>query len=160
MARCRGIGSPAGTNTNTNTNTMTTMSTPTTYAIAVLRNVYRPDIQGERTVRFVQEDGQNHPEEYRTYPSAQEALDAVDELDGEVYCTGNNEAGRPDYVVVKDTVADYITSGRWGDMSNYDWDECECANIDEDGNACGECSACIDMMIDQDIEYIHRNLIQ
>lgn len=157
------IGSAAGTNANTNTimttNTIRgTYGHNTTYAIAVLRNVYRPDIQGERTVRFVHDD-ETRKDDYTAYESIEAAQEAIDDMESGTYHTSNNEAGAPKYVIVDSSVADYLTTGRGGDMSSYNWDDCDCETKDEDGNACGECSACIDMMIDQDIEYIHRNAV-
>ena len=138
--------------------TPTTMSTPTTYAIAVLRNVYGPDIQGDRTVRFVHDD-ETRKDDYTAYESIEAAQEVIDDMESGTYHTSNNEAGAPEYVIVDSSVADYLTTGRGGDMSSYDWDDCDCDNKDEEGNACGECSVCIDMMIDQDIEHVHHNAI-
>lgn len=136
------------------------MKAPTTFAIAILRNFYHHDIQGQRSVLFVQEEGQKHPEDYKTYDTLRDALDAVDEMDYEVYYLSHNEADRPEYVIVDADVADYIISGRGGDMSNYDWDDCDCDNCDADGNACGQCNVCIDMMIDQDIDHVRDNAVE
>jgi hypothetical protein len=57
------------------------MATSTTYAIAVLRNVYSPDTQGDRTVRFIGSD--NHPEEHTTYNTIDAAQETIDNMEGE-----------------------------------------------------------------------------
>lgn len=125
--------------------------TQKSYAIAILRNVFMPDIQGMRSVRFVS-DEQYQTEYYDTFDEAKEKLE---ELDNDIYCTCNNEAGRPEYVIVDEDVADYIQSGRNSDGGNYDWDGCDCTR--NNGDCCGECQTCLDHMIDDDIAYIQNN---
>ena len=133
------------------------MNTAATYAIAVLRNVYGPDLQGDRTIRFVHDD-ETRKDDYTAYDSIEAAQEVIDEKESGTYYTSNNEAGAPEYVIVEAGVADYITTGRGGDMSSYDWDDCECDNRDANGNTCGECSVCIALMIDQDIELVRHNV--
>ena len=89
--------------------------------------------------------------EYRYYDdydvmSYKEAMQKIEELDGEVYVLRHNEYSRPDYIIVDANSAGWVFGGRNGDMSNYDWDDAECD--------CGECNVCIDMMNKQDTEYI------
>ena len=111
------------------------MSKSTQYAIATIPNYYMPDIQGNNA----------------------EAQSAIDELEDETYCLSHGEAGRPEYVIVDDCVADYIDGGRNSDGSNYDWDDNDCDK--NNGDCCGECQQCIEMMIDQDREYVKANAV-
>ncbi len=112
------------------------------FYIAILGNYYLPDIQGERSVRWAShEQGEAMP-----FDSIEEAKAWIEEAESDVYVTSHNEAGRPEYMVVDERVYDYISGGRNQDMSNYDWDGAECD--------CGECETCIDMMIDQDRDYV------
>lgn len=133
------------------------MSTTTPYAIAILGEFYAPDIRGERTVRFVTDaDKYDLPVLFDT---AEDAKSRIDDLEEDVYYLAHNEAGRPEYVILSESIADHIRTGRGGDQSNYDWDAHQCDQMDSDGNACGECSACIDMMIDQDRGMVRANAV-
>ena len=111
--------------------------------IAILKNVYYPDIQGKSAVTFVHtENDQN----INYFDSIEEAVEEKEKLESETYLLSNNEAGRPEYYIVNDNVGDYILSGRNYDMSNYNWNDANCD--------CGECFKCFQMMIDQDRSYI------
>lgn len=112
------------------------------YTIAVLRNVYQPDIQGESQPQFYT-DNHGLIVEFETIEEAQ-AL--VAEWKSGVIVIGNNEYAAPDYHIVDVSTAEYVLSGRGGDMSNYEWEGCICE--------CGECADCIGMMIEQDCDYI------
>jgi hypothetical protein len=132
------------------------MTTSTkTYMIAILRNVYQPDLSGLGTVRFYHEEpnDQHHPEYYSTIEDAQEQIDM---LEDDSYYTCNGEAGAPEYIIVDDDIGDYILDGRNGDLSNYDWSDCGCERGD-DNDCCGECQECLEYMIDQDRQYILDN---
>lgn len=119
------------------------------YAIAILRSVYQPDIQGAGSVRWVMDDdGQS----IRIYDSVYDARAARDDLDSDVYVCQHGEAGRPEYIVLDQDVAEYVDSGRDGDGSNYDWDDVECCR--NDGHACGECDTCLSAIRDQDRSYV------
>lgn len=109
-----------------------------TYKIVELKNTYTPDLQGDRQPIVLDEA-------YENYTDTQ---DAVYELDHEVYVTSNNEADRPDYLIVEEIDADYVEDGRNMDMGNYNWSESECD--------CGECSDCCEMMISQDRAYLRQ----
>jgi len=126
------------------------------YAIAILRQAYNPDLQGIEAVRFVMEDG---GQEIKLYDNLDEARAAVEALDAATYHTQNNESGRPEYLIVDENVAEYILSGRGGDLGNYDW-EFKCDNPDEDGNHCGECTACVRGMIQEDKDFIRANRVE
>lgn len=131
------------------------MSTNKQYAIAILRNAYQPDMQGLGAVHFEMDDNQRNINLY----SLDDAKARIEELDGDVYVTTNGEAGRPDYYIVDEVTADYIETGRNSDMSDYDWDNDPCTSHDNDGNACGECKECIDMMINQDRQLVQSNAV-
>lgn len=123
------------------------------YSIAILKDIFRPDIQGKRQVGWITDDN-GAPIQYDTIG---EARVAIAERDSAIHYTEHNEAGRPDYVIVEDLTVDYICGGRNGDMSNYDWADNSCTR--HKGECCGECNECITMMIDQDREYIHNSAI-
>jgi len=119
------------------------------FSVAVLREMFSPDIQGRGAVDFVRsDDGQNDIE---AYSSVDEARARVAALDNEVYVTSAGEAGRPEYVVVSYDDACWISEGRNSDMGNYDWEGAACD--------CGDCKICFEMMIAQDRSYIRRNKI-
>lgn len=126
----------------------------TTYMIAKLNNVYMPDLQCLGSVRFVQRDDGQDAEYFETLGDAKTKLA---ELNHETYVTVNGESDRPDYYIVDDNAGDWINSGRNGDLSNYDWDGCDCDK--NDGDCCGECSDCISHIIEQDRQYIIKNAI-
>ena len=115
------------------------------YRIAVLHDCYTPDLQGQRRP-VIKGD---------VYDTVDDARAEITRLtDGPLYID-NNIYGVT-YLVVNDVTADYIESGRNGDMSNYDWDNNDCTSSDQ-GQCCGECRDCITMMIDQDRECIRQN---
>lgn len=109
-----------------------------TYKIAVLRYAYQPDIAGLERVHFINEE----------FETVEEAKEFIAELDNEVYILQHNEYSRPDYVVVDEVTANWVESGRNGDLSNYDWSNAECT--------CGECNKCIATMIGQDRAYVRK----
>ena len=118
------------------------------FSVAVLREMFSPDIQGLGAVDFVRsQDGRDDVEAY----ALEEARDMVGELDNEVYYTSSGESGRPAYVVVSYDDAMWISEGRNSDMGNYDWEGAACD--------CGDCKICFEMMIAQDRSYIRRNKI-
>ena len=124
------------------------MSNKKWFSIAVLREVYGPDIQGHGAVDFLRsQDGRDDVEAF----ALEEARDMVGELDDEVYVTSNGESGRPEYVVVSYDDACWISEGRNSDMGNYDWEGADCD--------CGDCRNCTKMMINQDRDYVLRNKI-
>ena len=119
------------------------------YSIAILTNVYNVE---ETPTFYRADDRQGGDPEY--YDTISEAQGAVDEMLDQPYMTRNNEAGRPCYYIVSDIVADYMESGRNGDMGNYDWDTCDCPD-----ECCGECTVCHEYMVEQDRSYIINNVI-
>jgi hypothetical protein len=122
------------------------------YMIAILRDAYTPDLQGMRQVRFYDEMTE-HAEQYDTIKEAQEQ---IDKIQGETYCLSHNETGRPEYIIVDDSTAQYIMDGRDSDLGNYDWDDCDCDK--NNGDCCGECQTCLTHMIDEDRLYIKANI--
>jgi uncharacterized protein YjbI with pentapeptide repeats len=112
------------------------------YKIVQLGVFYLPDLQGDRTPRIL-------PDLYNTVADARMVVEA---LDMAIYHLQHNEAGRPDYLILREVDADFIESGRNGDGGNYDWGGAECD--------CGECSTCTKMMIDQDRWYCRHHQIQ
>jgi hypothetical protein len=117
----------------------------TTYRIARIREYYQGTLGVNNGPSI--DDG-----EYDTIEAAQAAIDAEKQ---ETYYLAHGEAGRPELIIVDDNTADYIESGRGGDMSNYDWpddDTVECHN-------CGECNSCIAMMEEQDCNYVRNNKV-
>ncbi|NPU90210.1 MAG: hypothetical protein HPY87_10095 [Fervidobacterium sp.] len=115
----------------------------TKYRVAKIRYAYKDSVNTPSPIPII------FDEIYDTY---EEAKDAVDELDNSLYILDNNEYSRPDYYIIPDNVAYYVESGRFGDMSNYDWDNAECE--------CGECNICLAMMIEQDRDYIVANAVE
>lgn len=128
----------------------------TTYAIAVLRQAYQPDLQNLEQVYFIKIEGDQH-DNLEIFDNLDDAEEMIDVLDSEIYVTTNGESGRPEYFIVEEDTADYIMSGRNSDMSNYNWDDCDCDK--NDGDCCGECEICNDYMIYQDRIYIKNNSI-
>lgn len=112
-----------------------------TYVIAILRDMYAPDAQGSRAVRYVTTDDG----EMMTYRSLADARDAVRELDRAIYRTASGEAGRPDYAIIA-----------WVDAMREI--ECEiddrCEIDDLACGGCGECRQCVDRLIDHHIAYV------
>jgi hypothetical protein len=119
------------------------------YQIATIPNYYEPDIQGHNAVKIGED----------IYDSIEDAQDAIDGLESDSYCLAHGEAGRPEYVILTTQDADYLSSGRNQDGSNYDWGNNDCAQ-GHNGDCCGECEGCIAMMIDQDREYAQRNAVE
>jgi hypothetical protein len=127
------------------------------YVIAILRDAYTPDLQGMRSVRFYTErDDNTHPELYDTVREAQEQIDTMESV---TYLLSHNECSRPEYLIVEDSTAQYILSGRDGDDDNYDWDSCDCNKRNDNGDCCGECQRCLTNMIDEDRLYIRNNAV-
>jgi hypothetical protein len=113
-----------------------------TYKIAELGNYYSPDIQGRRRVRISEE----------TYESVKEAESEINRKGSEIYRLTHNEAGRPDYYIIDENVAEYLETGRNYDLGNYYWDNADCD--------CGECDTCCQMMINQDRQYVINNSVE
>lgn len=84
-----------------------------------------------------------------SYDSVKEAIKVITEYDTTTYYLSVGEACRPDYYIVTNEVANYIKSGRNGDISKYNWSQAECV--------CTECKHCKDMMNNQDVDYIIKN---
>jgi len=121
----------------------------TYYKIVKLRNMYVPDLQCRRQAEILE----------GAYDTIIDAQCAIDDLQDAIYITDNGEAGAPEYIILEDVDADYISSGRGGDYSNYEWDGCTCGKGREN-NPCGECDACIQCMINQDVKYCQDNAIK
>lgn len=142
----------------TNDDNQTTGDKTMTYKIAVVPDYYRPDTRN--AVRISDYD-------YETIDAAQEY---IDDLEDDIYVTSHGEAGRPAYLILSDSDAEWISSGRNGDGSNYDWNGCECEHAnnapadynpgpDDEPYCCGECRSCIGHMIDADRFYVECNAV-
>jgi hypothetical protein len=142
-------------NNNNNKTKEKKMKTNETYAIAILRQAYQPDLQGIETVQFDRDDF----DKINEFDTVEKAQERVDELDNAAYCIQNGESGRPEHLIVDKNTMDYIQSGRDGDGSNYDWDW-DCDHLDKDGNHCGECHNCISSMRYADRFYIREYAIK
>lgn len=116
------------------------------YIIWELKQVYYPDTQGIEKPRAVMDDD-NTIIEFETIDGAREYQDELNW--GPYYCQ-NNESGRPDYII---TDSEIDLSG-FDDLSNYNWDGCDCSSPDDNRDVCAECAACIEHMINQECEYI------
>ena len=114
------------------------------YSIAILLNVF--DTPEERVTIQWETDDRARLVEYDTLV---DAITRRDELDAECYVTHSYEAGRPEYVILDDTDAEYVRNGRNGDMSNYDWEDADCE--------CGDCRECREMMQEQDRDWISEH---
>jgi hypothetical protein len=121
------------------------------YKIVVLRQAYSPDLQGLEQPYILAEDNGQDELIIETIEGAKETIKA---LDDDIYVTTNGESGRPDYVIVPD----HYTIGQ-DDGSNYNWDDCGCTK-GQDGQACGECAACIELMIKQDRNDVQNNRVK
>jgi hypothetical protein len=128
------------------------MASDTQYQIVVVPNFFDPDIQGNNRPTFLCRDGRRGDEEL-LFDSIADAKDLIMELEDGTYCLANGEAGRPEYYIVE---AGYDISH--GDQGNYDWSDNDCTNGDDE-TCCGECSECIEMMIDQDRERVIANAV-
>ena len=116
----------------------------TNYSIVILLNVF--DTSEEReTIQWEMDDRARLVE----YDTLADAITRRDELAEALYVTGSHEAGRPEYVILDDTDAEYLRSGRNGDMSNYDWADADCE--------CGDCRECREMMQEQDRDWISEH---
>ena len=115
------------------------------YKIVKVPYFYEPDIQGRNVPRVL-------PNDYETLEHAREA---VDERNVDTYYLNHGEYSRPDYIIVDDPTAYYIESGRYRDMSNYDWSEYpgKCGD-------CGECGECNRWMIGLDREYTYNHAVK
>lgn len=109
------------------------------YRIATIRNFYLNSIGSGNPLSF-------SDEKFDTIQKAKEEIEGQESI---AYVLDNNEAERPELLIVSDIVAEWIISGRCDDGSNYDWEENECG--------CGCCEDCYDMMNDQDLEYIRKH---
>jgi hypothetical protein len=123
------------------------------YAIAIIPI----NINRDEQVRFYRADDWRNNDTIDLFDTAQDAQDAIDEIYETDYCTGQNEIGRPDYYIIDEDDADFIRSGRDGDLSRYDWDDSTCHR--NNGNACGECDECVDYIIAADRQYIVSNSV-
>ena len=131
------------------------MTKTETYAIAILRQAYQPDLQGIESVRFDRDEQHDNINEFDTI---EEARERVSELADGVYHTTSGESGRPEYTIVDSNTMVYIQSGRNGDGGNYDW-SWNCDHPDSAGNHCGECDSCIAGMRDNDRDLVRANAI-
>lgn len=114
-----------------------------TYAIAIIRTAYTPDLQGIGRPRIIESD-----------LTATQARSRMAELDAEPYCTSNGEAGAPEYILIEDHGYEVGQTIGCEDASEYDWDLIDCTHEDDDGNKCGECQSCILGMINQNKEAV------
>ena len=116
--------------------------------IAILKHGYHPDLTGIEQPRF-ELDHNGNPREFEL----DEAKRIIEQWENEPYVLSHGESGRPTYLIVESIDGNNIYSGRNGDMSTYDWpDDMNC-------NACGECTACMQLMIDQDRDYLIRHAV-
>jgi len=121
------------------------------YKIVVLRQAYSPDLQGIERPHFLSEE---NSQDDLVIDTIEDAKDKIEELDNEIYVTSNGESGRPEYLIVDDN----YTIG-YDDMSNYNWDDSDC-DRGADGEACGECADCIQLMINQDRQGVINNKVE
>jgi len=116
------------------------------YYIFRIRHFYG----GARPPRAI-EDSQGSP---IIYDDLDGIIQVVDELGSAPYILLHGEASRPQYLVVPVQYGDRIVDGR--PMDDYDWDDFVCPNGGR-GNPCGECSACLAEMAEQDIHYLREH---
>lgn len=124
------------------------------YAIAILHNYYGKDTPPKL---YAADENNTGVDGYDVFDTIGEAAEMVDEWNTDDYVCAHGEAGRPDYYIVEDHDAEYVSGGRGGDESNYNWDDCDCDR--NDGDCCGECNTCLELMIEQDRQYIIDNAI-
>jgi hypothetical protein len=131
------------------------MKTNETYAIAILRQAYQPDLMGIETVQFDRDDEYYKINEFDSIEKAQER---IDELDDATYCIRRGESDSPEYLIVDKNTIEYIQFSRFG-VDNYDrnWD---CDHLDKDGNPCGECHNCTIGMRYEDRSFIRKFAIK
>ena len=108
------------------------------YAIAIVRDFYGP----KQTIGFYSDERQ-----YRVvFDTVKDAQEAIYKIRAEIYVLAHNESNSPTYYIIDENTAEYIATGRNSDMSNYDWDGCDCD--------CGECDECLEFMLEQDIQLV------
>lgn len=111
------------------------------YQIAEMPYYYTPDIQGRNRPEILSE----------IYDSVEKAENEISSWNNQVYILHHGEYSRPDYCILTVADAEYISSGRNFDMSNYDWNDAVCV--------CGECNNCLAEMIEQDRQFIYDRKI-
>jgi len=126
----------------------------TQYAIAILHNYYGAESQAKL---FAADENNTGVDGYDTYDTIEEAEEIIEGFNSDDYILAHGEAGRPDYYIVEDHDAEYVSGGRGGDESNYNWDTCDCDR--KNGDCCGECDTCLELMVEQDRQYIIDNAI-
>ena len=124
------------------------------YAIAIMTNSYGND---EQVKLYAADQNNTGADGYDTYDTIEDAEELISEWNDDTYVLAHNEAGRPSYYIVDDNIASYIASGRNSDGSNYDWSSCSCTR--NNGECCGECDECLELMVYQDRQYIIDNAI-
>jgi hypothetical protein len=110
--------------------------------------MYQPDyaMDGAPTIVF---DG-----------TLEECREWIESAENETYYTSNGEAGAPEYIIIPSISFLSVGDGvGHEDGSMYDWDDVVCEQEEEDnysGYPCGECRACMEHMMEQDIERIRK----
>jgi hypothetical protein len=125
------------------------------YAIAILPDMYQGQPNRAKFYAANEHDVSNGI--YDTYDTIDEARVVVDNIADYTYYLSSGEAGRPEYMIVDDEIASYITSGRNSDGGNYDWIGCDCDK--QDGKPCGDCDDCLAYMSDEDRDYLRNHSI-
>ena len=108
------------------------------YAIAIVRDFYGP----QQTLGFYSDEKQDRV----VFGTVEDAQEAIYKIRAEIYVLAHNESNSPTYYIVNENTAEYITTGRNSDMSNYDWDDWNCD--------CGECDECLEFMLKEDIQLV------
>jgi hypothetical protein len=126
------------------------------YVIAQIKSLYAGHVS-QSPISFVNEraggdDFVSVPAQATGYYLS-EARHKVAELEEKIYVCGHNEAGRPEYLVVKDGDAEAVFERAVNNQ--YNWDSCDCKD-GERGEACGQCQKCFEYTIDADIESLRE----
>lgn len=126
------------------------------YVIAQIKNLYAGNVS-QSPISFLIEragevDSVSVPAQATGY-YLDEARDKVSELEEKIYVCGHNEAGRPEYLIIKDGDAEAVFERAVNNQ--YDWDDCDC-DAGESGGACGECQKCFEYTIDVDINSLRE----
>ena len=113
------------------------------YKIAILKQTYAPDIHGDSSPYFADEN----------YDTIADAQQAVNRMTSAVYITGSGESGRPELIIV-----DNDAELGYSDLSSYNWDSSDCTR-GNDNTPCGECADCLQLIISQNRKLIRMQSV-
>jgi len=116
------------------------------YIVVSIGDYYSPDLEGKGAPKVVYDS-----------ESVEDCFEWIEDKENNTYYLSHNEAGRPIYYVLEDYHLSVDDRYGYEDGSCYDWEDIDCNKLN--GEACGECQACISAMIEQDIALVKHNQV-